>query len=97
MMPASTDRELVAALGSSTFCRLCDSSTSGTTCGKVGASVRAAVRVGRRRRRRHRPESAGSVVRFVKQLARRSLGGLTVDRASSRSSSVLAVLLLGLL
>ena len=36
MMPASTEREVVAALGSSTFCRLCDSSTSGTTCGGEG-------------------------------------------------------------
>lgn len=32
MIPASTLRLLVAALGSSTFCRLWLSSTSGTTC-----------------------------------------------------------------
>ena len=49
MMPASTERLEVAALGSSTFCRLWLSSTSGTTCERRRRRRR---RVGRRGRGR---------------------------------------------
>lgn len=66
MMPASTDREVVAALGSSTFCRLCDSSTSGTTCGTRGGRP-AAMKLGQRWRRCRRQSKR--VVRLAGPIA----------------------------